>query len=940
LHRLVSYKVSLKKMFVTSRSVDSSDEDTLSLVRRLSQRQNVSALLLIALTLASLFLAGMLMQRNEQAAEIINLAGRQRMLSQRVALYAHHYTDDMASDSRRKFGRLVEINIHEFESAHARLVAIVRTLDGGSELHTLYFGPIRRIDEDSRRFVGFARQVIADAESAAQGRLVGSERLLRMADTSLIQDLDAATFAFQRESESRIRLLWQLMLLSSLLIVVFIALSTSRLVRPMIRKLRDSLTTGEAVSKALKASEAKLHAIIETSPVPLALNDDRRNIVLLNPAFVQTFGYTLQDIPTLSDWEQRAYPDPEYRQWVIDSWRDTVEKMKHEGAKPQPMEFNVRAKSGRLVSVLVSPASTRHSFVGARLVVLYDITARKLAEQQLRIAAIAFESQEAMTITDANQVILKINKAFTLITGYSEEDVIGRTPAILKSGRQDDKFYQGMWGSLNSDHFWEGEIWNRRKSGEVYPEWLSITAVLDEHGKVTHYVAAFTDITQHKQAEDKIQQLAFSDPLTGLPNRRLLLDRLQQALAASTRNKRQGALLFIDLDDFKNLNDTLGHDKGDLLLQQVGQRLATCVREGDTVARLGGDEFVVMLEDLSANLQEAATQTEIVGEKILATLNQTYPLAGHQHHSTPSIGVALFDEHENSVDELLKRADLAMYQAKAAGRNTLRFFDPKMQAVVSARVALEADLRLGLQEKQFLLYYQPQVDGDGRMNGAEALVRWQHPTRGLVSPLEFISLAEETGLILPLGYWVLETACDQLVAWAGQPDMAGLVLAVNVSAKQFRHRDFVGQVRTVLECTGADPAKLKLELTESLLLENVEDIIAKMTALKAIGVSFSLDDFGTGYSSLSYLKRLPLDQLKIDQSFVRDVLTDPNDASIAKTIVALAQSLGLAVIAEGVETTAQRDFLASHGCHSYQGYLFGRPGLAENLFNRAPPAAS
>ncbi|MCX7172957.1 MAG: EAL domain-containing protein [Proteobacteria bacterium] len=897
-------------------SINPSDEDTLKLVRRLSQRQNVIVLLLIALTLGSLFLAGMLILRNEQAAEIINLAGRQRMLSQRVALYAHLYIDTMESDSRKKFSRLLNINILEFESAHTRLAAIVKSLDEESELHKLYFGTIRLIDEDSRRFIEFARQVVADTESIAKAQVASSERLQRMADTSLLQDLDAATFAFQRESERRVSLLWRLMLLSSALIVVFIVLSTFRLVHPMIRRLRGSLAAGEAASSALKSSEARLHSIIEA------------------------FGYTLEDIPTLADWERKAYPDPEYRRGVIDTWRATIQNMKREDAKPQPMEFNVRAKSGKLVSVLVSPASTRHSFAGARLVVLYDITERKLAEQQLRIAAIAFESQEAMTITDANQVILKINKAFTLITGYAEEEVIGRTPAILKSGRQDDKFYQGMWHSLNNDHFWEGEIWNRRKNGEVYPEWLSITAVLDEQDKVTHYVAAFTDITQHKRAEDKIQQLAFSDPLTGLPNRRLLLDRLQQALAASTRSKRQGALLFIDLDDFKNLNDTLGHDKGDLLLQQVAQRLATCVREGDTVARLGGDEFVVMLEDLSENLQEAATQTEIVGEKILVALNQAYPLAGQPHHSTPSIGVALFDEHDNSVDELLKRADLAMYQAKAAGRNTLRFFDPRMQAVVSARVALEADLRLGLQEKQFLLYYQPQVDGDGCLTGAEALIRWQHPSRGLVSPFEFIALAEETGLILPLGYWVLETACDQLVAWASQEETAGLMLAVNVSAKQFRHRDFVGQVMAVLDCTGANPLKLKLELTESLLLENVEDVIAKMTALKAIGVSFSLDDFGTGYSSLSYLKRLPLDQLKIDQSFVRDVLTDSNDASIAKTIVALAQGLGLAVIAEGVETTAQRDFLASHGCHSYQGYLFGRPGLAKNIFQPIPAAPS
>ena len=434
-----------------------------------------------------------------------------------------------------------------------------------------------------------------------------------------------------------------------------------------------------------------------------------------------------------------------------------------------------------------------------------------------------------------------------------------------------------------------------------------------------------TDISERKLAEEKINELAFYDPLTRLPNRRLLLDRLKQALASSTRNDSHGALLFIDLDNFKTLNDTLGHDVGDLLLQQVAQRLATCVREGDTVARQGGDEFVVMLEDLSQSSQEAATQTETVGEKILATLNQAYQLASFEHRSAASIGATLFMDHQGTIDDLLKRADLAMYQAKAAGRNTLRFFDPEMQAVVTTRAALEAALREAVLNGQFVLYYQAQVVGAGRLTGAEALLRWQHPERGLVPPAEFIFLAEDTGLILPLGDWVLETTCALLAGWAARPEMAHLTVAVNVSARQFRHRDFVDQVLAVLGRTGANPQRLKLELTESLLVDDVEDVIAKMTALKAKGVGFSLDDFGTGYSSLSYLKRLPLDQLKIDQSFVRDILTDPNDAAIAKMVVALAESLGLVVIAEGVEIEAQRDFLARHGCHAYQGYLFSRP---------------
>ena len=556
---------------------------------------------------------------------------------------------------------------------------------------------------------------------------------------------------------------------------------------------------------------------------------------------------------------------------------------------------------------------------------LRDISQRKRAESALRVAAIAFETEEGITITDADEVILNVNESFTTITGYRAEEVIGKTPAILKSGRHDAQFYQALWKTLCRDRFWQGEIWNRRKNGEEYPQWLSITAVTNEAGQITNYIGSFSDITQRKQSEQTIHHLAFYDPLTDLPNRRLLLDRLQQALAASRRNKRCGAVLLIDLDNFKTLNETLGHDIGDLLLQQVARRLGECIRDGDTVARPGGDEFVVMLEDLSGNLGEAASQAETVGEKILLALNQNYRLDGHDHHSTPSIGVTLFSDRQGTTEELLKRADLAMYQAKAAGRNTLRFFDPQMQALVSSRAALEADLRQALQREQFVLHYQAQVDGEGVVRGVEALIRWQHSQRGLLSPLEFIPLAEETGLILPLGYWVVQSACAQLAAWAGAPQTARLSIAVNVSALQFHHRDFVDQVLAALEHTGADPRRLKLELTESLMVDDVDGIIAKMSALKEQGVAFSLDDFGTGYSSLSYLKRLPLDQLKIDQGFVRNILVDPNDAAIARMVIALAASLGLDVIAEGVETREQQDFLARSGCHAYQGYLFSLP---------------
>ncbi len=439
------------------------------------------------------------------------------------------------------------------------------------------------------------------------------------------------------------------------------------------------------------------------------------------------------------------------------------------------------------------------------------------------------------------------------------------------------------------------------------------------------FQVAMRDITAHKVAQERIQTLAFYDQLTALPNRRLLLDRLQQALTGSVRYQRQGALMMVDLDNFKDINDALGHGQGDLLLQEVAKRMGSCIREGDTVARLGADEFVALLEQLDQNPLEAAMDAEIVAHKVLATLRQPYQLNGTEMACTASIGIALFGEQNEDTVEALKRAELALFQAKALGRNTLRFFDPKMQAAVNSRVALEAGLRDAVRQDQLLLQYQPQVTDKGQVTGVEALLRWLDPKRGMVSPAEFIPMAEETGLILPIGNWVLETACKQLAQWASQPGMAHLTVAVNVSAKQVHQRDFVDWVMLTLERTGANPHRLKLELTESLLVEDVEGVIVKMNALMARGVTFSLDDFGTGYSSLAYLQRLPLDQLKIDQGFVRDILINPNDAAIARMVIALAESLGLTVIPEGVETQAQRDFLLGLGCHNFQGYLFSRP---------------
>jgi diguanylate cyclase (GGDEF)-like protein/PAS domain S-box-containing protein len=464
----------------------------------------------------------------------------------------------------------------------------------------------------------------------------------------------------------------------------------------------------------------------------------------------------------------------------------------------------------------------------------------------------------------------------------------------------------------------------KRHDGEY--RWILDSGVprFDSTGDFSGYIGSCIDITERKEAENTIKQLAFYDPLTKLANRRLFQDRLKHALATSHRNDTSGALLFIDIDNFKTLNDTLGHEMGDLLLKQVAQRLLSCVREIDTIARFGGDEFIVLLENLNNNMIEAIAQTETVGKIIISSLNRIYQLNNHQYRSTPSIGVVIFSGYAQSVDELLKQADIAMYQAKSSGRNVLRFFNPEMQATIIAREAMKEAIHQALKKGQFVLYYQSQVSNNRQITGAEALIRWQHPQRGLISPDDFIPLAEENDLILQIGNWVLETACNQLKMWANSQHTQHLQLAVNVSARQFRHPDFVAQVIYMVNHNGIKPEQLKLELTESLVLENLEQTIEKIKALRKTGIQFSMDDFGTGYSSLSNLKKLPIEQLKIDQSFVRDISTDPDDAVIVQTIIAMAKNLGLKIIAEGVETEAQYQFLELHGCQNFQGYLFSK----------------
>jgi diguanylate cyclase (GGDEF)-like protein/PAS domain S-box-containing protein len=545
--------------------------------------------------------------------------------------------------------------------------------------------------------------------------------------------------------------------------------------------------------------------------------------------------------------------------------------------------------------------------------------------EQLRVTAAAFETHEGIMITNADNNIIRVNQAFQSITGFTANEVLGKNPRMLSSGCHSKGFYEDMWRQLLGIGTWTGEILDRRKNGEVYPHWMTITAVRDDAGKTTEYVCIFSDITARKSAEDEIRKLAFSDPLTKLPNRRLLKDRLRSALSVSVRSNHYGAVMFLDMDKFKMLNDTLGHDFGDLLLVEVAMRIKSCLRDVDTVARLGGDEFVVIIEELGESIEDASNKVSLIAEKIRISLCSPYQLKDNEHHCSSSIGVSLFHGHEQSATVLLKQADLAMYQAKDSGRNAVRFYDPTMQQSVEARASLEADLRRALPEQQLQLHYQIQVDNVRRVLGAEALLRWIHPVRGIVSPSQFIPIAEESSLILDMGAWVLETACKQLSVWAQSDKTSSLILAVNVSAHQFKQRDFVEQVGGLLKMHRVDSSRLKIELTESVVLNNVAEVISKMHALRGIGVCLSLDDFGTGYSSLSYLKQLPLDQIKIDQGFVRDIVTEPKDAMMVKTIIDMAQNFSLNVIAEGVETEDQLELLKQYGCMAYQGYFFGKP---------------
>ncbi|MGO4998238.1 putative bifunctional diguanylate cyclase/phosphodiesterase [Oceanisphaera sp. W20_SRM_FM3] len=567
----------------------------------------------------------------------------------------------------------------------------------------------------------------------------------------------------------------------------------------------------------------------------------------------------------------------------------------------------------------------------AVVVLTRDISERVKGETDLRIAAVAFDSFQGMLVTDKHNRILRVNRAFTDVTGYSQSELLGKTPSVFSSGHHDSAFYQDMWHDINSLGHWQGEIYDKRKSGQIYPQFLSISAVKDEQDQVSHYVASITDISMEKENAKKIHDLAYYDSLTGLPNRRLLLTSIRQIQRESASENKLGAVIFIDLDQFKNINDLWGHEVGDKLLLHVANQLRKVLSKQDSLARLGSDQFVLVLSAHADNYSQLISRLEQHNKMLLSMLEQPYVHGEQKLRSSACIGVVALDGFNETAEELVRKAELAMYAAKDTGKGEHRFFDPQMQEVISQRLLLEEDIIRGLEAQEFCVYFQAQFNSDEQLVGVESLVRWRHPERGLLSPIAFLQVAEAAGIMSQIDKVVLLRACEQMAHWKRLPAFRDITVSVNISPAQLYQHDFVAQVLKVVKETGADPQRLKLELTESMLVTDMKQAIARMRQLKQAGIRFSIDDFGTGYSSLQYLQQLPLDQLKIDQSFVRGLPEDTSSLAIIRAVIAMANSLGLEVIAEGVETEVQRDILLANGCPLYQGYLYAKPLPAEQV---------
>ncbi|RCX26374.1 PAS domain S-box protein [Thioalbus denitrificans] len=679
--------------------------------------------------------------------------------------------------------------------------------------------------------------------------------------------------------------------------------------------LGRDVTEQSRALEALSESERRYRQIFENnSAIKLLIDPADLTIVDANPAAAEFYGYPLERLRGM----RMAEINPLSREAI------EAEKARAR-SESRPLHFRHRLASGEMRTIQAHVGQVEVDGRELDYAIIQDVTDRQRAEEQLRLAARVFEStNEGVVVTDTDGIILTVNNAFERITGYGAAEVKGQNPRILKSDRHDELFYRTLWENILTTGQWQGEIWNRRKSGEIYPEWLTISAVRDTAGETTHFVGVFADISAIKESEQQLEHLAHHDPLTGLPNRLLFNARLAHALQRARREQSQVAVLFLDLDRFKNVNDSLGHPAGDRLIQAVAGRLVGCVRDQDTVARLGGDEITIIAEDIRHSRDAAA-----VAQKVLEAFARPFALDDQEVYITASMGVSLFPDDGGEVATLVKNADAAMYRAKAQGRNNYQFYTAELTTMAFERLALESSLRRALERGELVLHYQPQVAcGDGRITGLEALVRWRHPEMGLVAPGRFIPIAEETGLIIPLGAWVLEAACRQAHVWhtAGHP---GLTLSVNLSARQFQQPDLVETVERILAETGLEAGTLELELTESAFTDNAEEAVRSLHRLKALGVTLAIDDFGTGYSSLSQIKQFPIDRLKIDKSFVDDIPHDADDMTITRAIIALGRSLQMEVVAEGVETEAQRAFLEAEGCDTLQGFLFSTPVPAE-----------
>ncbi|HEY5603588.1 MAG TPA: EAL domain-containing protein [Gammaproteobacteria bacterium] len=688
------------------------------------------------------------------------------------------------------------------------------------------------------------------------------------------------------------------------------------------------VTANRQLRNSLAESESRYAAVLDSIADGVVVCNADGNIEAMNPMAEQIFACRENEVLTKNLTELfSAQGQPSVARFIHDT---EVQNAATPPRFAQEME-GIRA-DGSCFPLELLISRTRLSNREVLTCIVRDITLSKQKEQELQLTATAFETHTAILITRVDGTILRVNPAFTQITGYTAEEAVGNNPKMLQSGHHGKEFYEKLWHTIKTTGKWEGEIWNKRKNGEVYPEWQTITAVKNHAAEVTHYVATFQDITERKQTQAVIEHHAFYDALTNLPNRRMMLDRLNQELSAARRRQDYGALLFLDLDHFKILNDSMGHAVGDSLLQQMAKRLTNHVRVEDTVSRLGGDEFVVLLSNLGSNEKSATATANAIAKKIQVAISRPYQLEGHSFNFTSSMGITLFPSAYESADDVLKHADAAMYRAKDKGRNALCFYQSGMQTEADQRLQLEKELREAFSNNELELYYQPQYNNRSELVGVEALLRWNHPTGGIVGPNDFIALAEETNLIQPMGVWVMETAIKQYIEWLNSGLFSGReYISINVSARQIQQDDFVAVIASILAAHTISPHCLKLEITESVLLHDLLDVVTKMNELKELGVSFSMDDFGTGFSSLSYLKRLPFDQIKIDKTFIRDISRDVNDAVIVETIIAMAEHLNLDVIAEGVETREEFEFLQRKGCANYQGFYFSVPLQAQSF---------